>query len=92
VIWFFEPGTERRVEVERITHRAEGDESVPLSLEQQLYILPCWNPGCGVNFTLRHEHGVTIGADGAITTDHSFNCPKCGAIHAQFRGGVVQLL
>lgn len=90
--WYFAPGTETRVEVFHVTHKAEGGESVPLSIEHQLWIVPCWNPECRVNFSLRHGHGITVGADGALSTDHSFNCPKCLSIHARIVGGVVQLL
>jgi hypothetical protein len=76
VIWFFRPGTEDRVEVLEMIN--EGDSH---------YGIPCQN--CGIHFTLRAEHGVTIGADGAISTVHSFNCPKCMGWHAMFHGGVV---
>jgi hypothetical protein len=88
-VWFFAPGTERRVLVEVVTHRASaaGDEAVELPPERRLWIIPCY--ACGTNFTLRHEHGITVGPDGALTTDHSFNCPKCGKWHARFNGGVA---
>jgi hypothetical protein len=77
-IWFFRPGTEERVEVLRL--EADGGDPVR-------WIVPC--QACGTNFTLRPDHGVEVGADGAISTEHSFNCPKCGRWHARFAGGVV---
>lgn len=78
-IWFFKPGTEERVEVLHLTDKAESEER---------WIVPCQK--CGKNFTLRPAHGVTVGPDGALTTEHSMNCPLCGNWHVVMRGGVVQ--
>jgi hypothetical protein len=77
-IWFFRPDSEQRVEVQTIDAR---------NGEPVRWIVPC--QACGTNFTLRPDHGVVIGQDGAITTEHSFNCPKCDGWHARFAGGVV---
>jgi hypothetical protein len=88
VAWFFAPGTERRVAVEEVTHRAVGrGDSVELPPEERLWVVPC--QVCGKNFTLRPEHGITVGPDGALTTDHSFNCPICAKWHTRFDGGVA---
>jgi hypothetical protein len=77
--WFFKPGTEKRVHVE---HFASADGS------EERWIIPCQN--CGKNFTIRPEHGPTIGPDGALSTAQSMTCPLCKKWHVTMRGGVVQ--
>ncbi len=78
-IWYFREGTEQRVEVLHMD-AADGDP--------QRWIVNCG--ACGTNFTLRPDHGVQIGPDGALTAEHSFNCPKCMNWHRHVRGGVIQ--
>lgn len=78
-IWHFHEGTEERVEVLFL------DDDRP---EERRWIIQCGE--CGTNFTLRPDHGVTVGADGALSAEHSFNCPKCKQWHRHIRGGVIQ--
>lgn len=75
--WYFKPGTEERVEV--MVFRNEGGDH---------WGIQC--PECGIHFTLRPAHGLSLGADGAISAEHSFNCPKCGNYHRHVHGGVIQ--
>jgi hypothetical protein len=80
-IWFFKPGTEQRVEVLYMSDKNKGEER---------WIIPCQQ--CGKNFTLRPEHGVSVGADGALSTAHSMNCPACMSWHVIISRGVVTVL
>lgn len=77
-VWYFREGTEERV-----------PSMVFLDKLGHEYAMNC--PLCGINFTLRqHDHGVTVGPDGALSAEHSFNCPKCMNWHRHVRGGVIQ--
>lgn len=75
-IWFFKPGTEERVEVLHL--KSAGEER---------WLIECQN--CGKNFTIRPEHGPTVGPDGALSTEHSMVCPVCNDWHVTMRGGVA---
>lgn len=77
--WFFKPGTEERIEVLHLPHAEPTKER---------WIIPCQT--CGKNFTIRPDHGVTIGPDGALSTEHSVTCPVCGAWQVTMRRGVAQ--
>lgn len=90
-VWHFREGTGERIGVPVVTHRAIdwGRDSVALAPSENRYILTC--PMCGDNFTLRpDDHKVTVGTDGALSAEHSFNCPRCMNWHRHIRGGVVQ--
>jgi len=86
VIWFFRPGTEERVEVLELTQGPTG----PLAPADVRWGILC--QACGVYFTLPPDYGVRVGADGAITTTQSLNCPQCLSWHVRFSGGVVEHL
>lgn len=77
-IWFFKPGTEERVEVLRLGPPGGAEER---------WIIECQN--CSKNFTIRPEHGPSVGPDGALTTAHSMVCPACNSWHVTMRGGVA---
>jgi len=78
MLWYFEDGSERRREVLHLTGQGTDEER---------WIINCG--ACGENFTLRPEHGVSFGPDGAMTTAHSFVCPACKQWHRTARVGAL---